>query len=300
MPAARPCGVSCRRRSSFPGHSAGSSSPGNGSRSSPTKLVSPSPRSTDITTRKHTEETLAERTQALEAANHDLEAFNYSVSHDLRAPLRAIDGFARILTEDHGPQLDEDAHHALDMITDGAQRMSRMIESLLKLARCGRQGLDRTAVDMAALVESVSREVRQLDRDREVTFTILPLPPAGADPAMLRQVVSNLLGNAWKFTAGRPDASITVGATPGDGETIYYVRDNGAGFDGAHAAKLFGVFQRLHSASEFDGTGLGLAIVRRIVERHGGRVWAEGRPGAGATFYFTLPTGDPAMIATPS
>jgi light-regulated signal transduction histidine kinase (bacteriophytochrome) len=244
---------------------------------------------TDITGRKRMEGTLAERTRALERANSDLEAFNYSVSHDLRAPLRAIDGFARILAEDHGPQLDDEAVRALGMITDGAHRMSRLIDDLLKFARCGRQGLERLPVDLTALVESVSRELRLIHRDRSVTLTILPLPAASADPGMLRQVLINLMSNAWKFTANRPDGTITVGATRRGDETVYYVQDNGAGFDMTHAPKLFGVFQRLHSTTEFDGTGIGLAIVRRIVERHGGLVWAEGRPREGATFYFTLP-----------
>lgn len=246
--------------------------------------------STDITTRKRMEHVLEERTTALEAANHELEAFSYSVSHDLRAPLRAIDGFAHILVDDHGTRLDDEGHRVLDVICQNARQMGRLIDDLLALSRLGRRTLDRRLVDMRALAETVVAEVRQLDRGREgAAVTIEPLPPVAADSGMMHQVMANLVGNAWKFTAGTPDAAITIGASVRERETVYFVKDNGAGFNPVYAAKLFGVFQRLHSTEEFEGTGIGLATVRRIVERHGGRVWADGAVGRGATFFFALP-----------
>jgi light-regulated signal transduction histidine kinase (bacteriophytochrome) len=235
------------------------------------------------------EHVLEERTTALEAANHELEAFSYSVSHDLRAPLRAIDGFAHILVDDHGTRLDDEGHRVLDVICQNARQMGRLIDDLLALSRLGRRTLDRRLVDMRALAATVVAEVRQLDRGRDAAVTIEPLPSIAADSGMMHQVMANLVGNAWKFTAGTPDAAITIGASAGERETVYFVKDNGAGFNPAYAAKLFGVFQRLHSTEEFEGTGIGLATVRRIVERHGGRVWADGAVGCGATFFFALP-----------
>src|SRR5579875_943595 len=202
---------------------------------------------------------LAAQTVALEAANQDLEAFSYSVSHDLRAPLRAIDGFARILEEDHAARLDAEGRRVLKVIRDNAAQMGRLIDDLLALARLGRKDLEATSIDMTALV------------------------PAAGDPGMVRQVLANLLRNAWKFTRGRAEPSVEVSCAPNGTEVAYAVRDNGVGFDMAHADKLFGIFQRLHRTDEFEGNGIGLALVRRIVERHGGRVWAEAAPDRGAT-----------------
>jgi PAS domain S-box-containing protein len=241
----------------------------------------------DITDRKRIE-------AALHATNAELESFSYSVSHDLRAPLRAIHGFARILVEDHGGQLDPEAQRLLGVIDANTRQMGQLIDDLLAFSRLGRQELERTRVDMRELVRTTLEEIRRTDRDRAIEVTIAPdLPPAGGDRELLRQAVANLLQNAVKFTRKTDNPQIEVGHRPDGGHTVYYVRDNGAGFDQRYAGKLFGVFQRLHRAEEFDGTGVGLAIVQRIVQRHGGRVWAEGKVNEGATFYVTLPPPPP-------
>jgi signal transduction histidine kinase len=234
---------------------------------------------------------LAAQTVALEAANQDLEAFSYSVSHDLRAPLRAIDGFARILEEDHAARLDAEGRRVLKVIRDNAAQMGRLIDDLLALARLGRKDLEATSIDMTALVGEVIAEIRCEEPAHPMTARIAALVPAAGDPGMVRQVLANLLRNAWKFTRGRAEPSVEVSCAPNGTEVAYAVRDNGVGFDMAHADKLFGIFQRLHRTDEFEGNGIGLALVRRIVERHGGRVWAEAAPDRGATFYFTLPRG---------
>src|SRR5579875_2195699 len=234
---------------------------------------------------------LAAQTVALEAANQDLEAFSYSVSHDLRAPLRAIDGFARILEEDHAARLDAEGRRVLKVIRDNAAQMGRLIDDLLALARLGRKDLEATSIDMTALVGEVIAEIRGEEPAHPMTARIAALVPAAGDPGMVRQVLANLLRNAWKFTRGRAEPSVEVSCAPNGTEVAYAVRDNGVGFDMAHADKLFGIFQRLHRTDEFEGNGIGLALVRRIVERHGGRVWAEAAPDRGATFYFTLPRG---------
>jgi PAS domain S-box-containing protein len=237
----------------------------------------------DITDRKRIE-------AALHATNAELESFSYSVSHDLRAPLRAIHGFSRILLEDHATQLDPEARRLLGVIDDNTRRMGQLIDDLLAFSRLGRQDVERARVDMGALVRSAADEARRTDPNRTVEMVIAPdLPPAGGDRDLLHQAVANLLQNAVKFTRGQPRASIEVGHKADGGQTVYYVKDNGAGFDQRYAGKLFGVFQRLHRAEEFEGTGVGLAIVQRIVQRHGGRVWAEGKVNEGATFYITLP-----------
>lgn len=230
-----------------------------------------------------------ERTAQLEAANKEMEAFTYSVSHDLRAPLRAIDGYSRILTEDHADHLDEDGRRIVGVVRAEAQRMDRLISDLLTFSRVGRHGLALEQIDMAALAGDVRNEILAATPGRAVHVNIGALPAVPGTPALIRQVWLNLIGNAVKFTRDREPAVIEVGASAGAGEHVYFVKDNGAGFDPRFAGKLFEVFQRLHSEDEFDGTGIGLAIVHRIVMRHGGRVWAEGSPGAGATFYFTLP-----------
>ncbi len=243
----------------------------------------------DVTERKQAETLLRERTLQLEAANEALGSFTYSVSHDLRAPLRAIDGYADMLVEDHGGALVPDARRLLGVIRGNARRMGRLIDDLLAFSRLGRSEIARTPVDVAALVHGVVDELRRLEPARSVTVTVGELPSVHADGSMLRQVFANLLGNAWKFTGGRADATIDVRGRRERDETIFSVRDDGAGFDARFAGKLFGVFQRLHRAEEFDGTGVGLAIVQRIVQRHGGRVWAQGEVGRGATFSFALP-----------
>jgi light-regulated signal transduction histidine kinase (bacteriophytochrome) len=242
----------------------------------------------DVTARKLAEERLRERTLQLEAANEALGSFSYSVSHDLRAPLRAINGYAHILVEDHGAALNDESRRVLDVICSNARQMGRLIDDLLQFSRVGRSVLERTTIDVDALTRSVIDELRRGEPARAVAIHVRPLPSAVADATMVRQVLANLIGNAWKFTRRSTGATIEVGSTMQHGETVYFVKDNGAGFDMKYADKLFGVFQRLHSATDFEGTGIGLATVRRIISRHGGRVWAEGVVDQGATFYFTL------------
>jgi light-regulated signal transduction histidine kinase (bacteriophytochrome) len=224
----------------------------------------------------------------LAETNRELETFSYSVSHDLRAPLRAIEGFSRMLGEDHGPALNPEAQRLLGVIRENTGRMGRLIDDLLEFSRLGRKKLDPTPLDLEALVQSVVQELQKDRMGGPVEVRIDSLPAARGDRVLIRQVLSNLIDNAFKFTRGRPDPRVTVGARREGDETVYYVRDNGVGFDMKYAAKLFGVFQRLHRTEEFEGTGAGLALVRRIVHRHGGRAWAEGHPNEGATFYFTL------------
>ena len=232
------------------------------------------------------------RTAELTAANHDLEAFSYSVSHDLRAPLRAVQGYVTILEDDFGARLDAEPRRLLGVIQDRARRMEQLIEDLLAFSRLGRQRLAVTSVPLDDLVRQSLDDLRPACDGREVRFEVGPLGRAEGDPALLRQVLANLLGNAIKFTRGRHPAVVEVGRRGEAEGAAYYVRDNGVGFDRERAEKLFGVFQRFHSAAEYEGTGVGLAIVQRVVERHGGRVWAESAPGEGATFYFTLPGGN--------
>jgi signal transduction histidine kinase len=225
-------------------------------------------------------------TLELEAMNKELESFSYSVSHDLRAPLRAVDGYARMLEEDYGERLDEEGQRLLRVVRDSSTRMGRLIDDLLAFSRLGRQEPAARRVDMAGLVAEVVAETRGESR---AAVEVAPLPAADADRAMLKQVWLNLVGNAFKYSAKRADARIEIGAREEADEVVYWVRDNGVGFDMRYAAKLYGVFQRLHRAEEFPGTGVGLAIVQRVVTRHGGRVWAESKLGEGACFYFSLP-----------
>jgi len=225
----------------------------------------------------------------LEAANKELEAFTYSVSHDLRAPLRAIEGFSQILMEDHLPKLDEECQRLLRVVRDNTRQMGQLIDDLLAFSRISRYPLTADTLDMAELARSVASELVPVDASAAPQVQVYPLPEARADASLMRQVWVNLLSNAFKFSRGKDPRVIEVGSRVADGETVYHVKDNGVGFDMRYAHKLFGVFQRLHKASEFEGTGVGLAIVRRIVTRHGGRVWAEGTVGRGATFYFALP-----------
>lgn len=230
-----------------------------------------------------------QRTRQLEAANRELEAFSYSVSHDLRAPLRAIDGYARMLIEDHSSQFDAEGRRRLEVVQLEARRMGVLIDDLLRFSRVGRQTLVMEVVDMMEMVRGVMDELRAAEPARMVEFAIAELPPAVADAGVIRQVWINLLGNALKFTGTRPVAQIVVGGRTENGATIYFVRDNGVGFAMKYADKLFGVFQRLHSSADFEGTGVGLALSQRIVSRHGGRIWAEGAVDHGATFSFSLP-----------
>jgi len=235
----------------------------------------------------------AEQANALlEAVNRELEAFSYSVSHDLRAPLRAISGFAEAVVEDCAPRLDDEGKRYLALIRENAHKMGQLIDDLLTFSRVGRQQKVETQIDMAALAGSVFEELAPQAAGRRIEFVVRPVPPARGDRAMVRQVLMNLLANAIKFTRARQQGRIAFGYLAELAGGAYYVQDNGVGFDMQYADKLFGVFQRLHPLSEYEGTGVGLALVHRIVTRHGGRVWAEGREGLGATFYFTLPEGD--------
>jgi signal transduction histidine kinase len=227
----------------------------------------------------------------LEAANKELEAFSYSVSHDLRAPLRSIDGFSKAILEDYGDRLDADGHDHLRRVCAAADRMGRLIDDMLNLSRVTRAELRHERLDLTELARAVIAELRSAQPDRNPAVVIADGMEADGDPRLLRILLDNLIGNAWKFTSKKPDARIEVGTLSRDGRPAFYVRDDGAGFDMAFAHKLFGAFQRLHAMEEFGGTGVGLATVQRIAHRHGGRVWAEGEVGRGATFYFTLGTG---------
>ena len=236
------------------------------------------------------ESRVEERTGQLRDAMRQLESFSYSVAHDLRAPLRAIHGYSGALLEDCGPQLDGQARGYLDCITSGAQRMGQLIDDLLSFSRLARQEMAPAVVNMGELARSVFEELQRAIPERRLECSIPPLPPARGDRAMIRQVLVNLLSNAIKFTNSTEIARLEVGGSEnGAGQNTYYVKDNGAGFDMQYVGKLFGVFQRLHSSKEFEGTGVGLAIVQGVVQRHGGRVWAEGKVNEGATFHFTLP-----------
>jgi signal transduction histidine kinase len=236
------------------------------------------------------EDRVEARTSQLEAANRELESFSYSVSHDLRAPLRAITGFSNLLWEDHRDRLDDEARRKLGIIRGQADRMGALIDDLLRFSRLGRKAIEPSLVDMAELASSV---FERLDRDeaggQPLEFSVGKLPEAMADRNLMEQVWVNLLSNAVKFSSRKDRAVVEVGAIVEEQENVYYVRDNGAGFDPRYRNKLFGVFQRLHDESEFPGTGVGLALVHRIVARHGGRVWADSRPGDGATFHFSIP-----------
>jgi signal transduction histidine kinase len=244
--------------------------------------------------RDELEQRVIERTAQLEAANRELEAFSYSISHDLRAPLRAINGFARILLEEHAPDLGEEAQEYCQLMRDNAQYMGQLIDDLLAFSRLSRQPLSKQPVVPADLVQQALHDLRAMQEERHIDVRIGALPPCQADPTLLKQVLVNLLSNALKFTSQRQVPVIEVGCREAGGEHVYFVKDNGVGFNMAYADKLFGVFQRLHRAEEYEGTGVGLAIVQRIIHRHGGRIWAEAEVNQGATFFFTLEgeTGD--------
>jgi len=259
--------------------------------------------SRDITGRKLAEEEIRElnseleqrvtaRTADLEAANKELESFAYSVSHDLRTPLRAIDGFSHILLDDYADKLDDEGKRLLGVVRDNTSRMGRLIEDILKFSRSSRVSITCSEIDMDKIAHEVMAELQPIVAGGKLQLEIEHLPPARGDSALMHQVFINLLTNAVKFSRTKETQKIRVGFTAGDDETIYYVKDNGVGFDMQYADKLFGAFQRLHSENEFEGSGIGLAIVKRIITRHGGRVWAEGRINEGATLYFALPHAD--------
>ncbi|MEW5968021.1 MAG: ATP-binding protein [Pseudomonadota bacterium] len=234
------------------------------------------------------EQRVRQRTRELEAANQELEAFAYSVSHDLRAPLRAIDGFSQALLEDYGNQLDAGGHGHLQRVRNGTRHMGILIDDLLRLSRIARAPLEPTEVDLGSLAQDIVESLRQSLPDRQVHIEISPALRAYGDPGLLRILLDNLLGNAWKYSATRPAAHIVFDAVRQAGDIVFRIRDNGVGFDMKHADKLFGAFQRLHRQDPFEGSGIGLATARRIVHRHGGRIWAEAAPDQGASFHFTL------------
>ncbi|HYB99297.1 MAG TPA: CHASE domain-containing protein [Candidatus Limnocylindrales bacterium] len=235
------------------------------------------------------EQRVAARTAELRAANHELESFAYSVSHDLRTPLRTIDGFSQLVLDEFGSKLDASGLEYLERVRSASQRMGHLIDDLLKLTRVSRSELRREPLDLSALARQVCDDLRRNDPGRHVEVVIDPVPVAKGDPVLMLNVMQNLLGNAWKFTSRAEAARIEFGSlTTGEGRTAYYVRDNGVGFDMVYVEKLFGAFQRLHAQEDFEGSGIGLATVQMILRRHGGEVWAEGVPGKGATFYFSI------------
>jgi light-regulated signal transduction histidine kinase (bacteriophytochrome) len=233
---------------------------------------------------------VARRTAQLEAANKELEAFAYSVSHDLRAPLRSIDGFSQALLEDYLDKLDQEGQDYLKRVRAASQRMGGMIDDILKLSRLTRGAMSYETVNLSALAQSIAEEYQAGEPERKVEFLITPDLVVRGDPQLLRGALENLLGNAWKFTSEKEQARIWFGVEEREGQKRFFIRDNGAGFDMAYADKLFGAFQRLHKTTEFPGTGIGLATVQRVINRHGGRIWAESAVDQGATFYFTLAT----------
>jgi two-component system, sensor histidine kinase and response regulator len=235
------------------------------------------------------EHEIRKRTAELEAANRELESFSYSVSHDLRAPLRAISGFSTILNADYSTEIPIEAQSLLNDIALNVQRMNRLINDLLRFSQLSRQSLSKQLVDITTLVHDVLKELRKEQGDRQIEVRVGVMPESIGDPALLKQVFINLLSNAFKFTRFQEQAVVEVGCRHQDGEDIYFIQDNGAGFDMRYAGKLFGVFQRLHSAEKFEGTGIGLSLVHRIIQRHGGRLWAEAEVNKGAAFYFVLP-----------
>jgi light-regulated signal transduction histidine kinase (bacteriophytochrome) len=253
----------------------------------------------DITERKHYDQALKQlneeleqrvkqRTHDLRVANRELESFAYSVSHDLRAPLRAIEGFSSLLEKEYVPQFDERGKDYFRRVRGGATRMGILIDDMLKLSKISRQEMHRELVDLSALVREAAEDLQGAEPERKVEWDTAPHVTAHGDQGLLRVVVQNLIGNAWKYSSKHATARIEFGVAEWNGRPAFFVRDNGDGFDMNHADKLFGAFQRLHSPIEFPGTGIGLATVKRIVHRHGGEVGAVGKTGAGATFYFTL------------
>ncbi len=236
----------------------------------------------------HTKDELRNLNTSLEAANKELETFSYSVSHDLRAPLRSIDGNSQVLLEDHAHQLDEQGKVLIGRIQEGCERMAQLIEDLLNLSRLSRTEMYREEVNLSELVSSILSELQRSQPEREASFKIIEGLTADADAQLLRIALENLLGNAWKFTSKQPCTVIEFGVKQQENHQVFFIRDNGAGFNMAYANKLFGAFQRLHANTEFEGTGIGLATVQRVIARHGGRIWAESELEKGATFFFIL------------
>jgi signal transduction histidine kinase len=243
----------------------------------------------DITERKEVEKALAQRTAKLEEINKELESFSYSISHDLRAPLRAIDGYARMLLKKHGHEFDEDSLRKFNVIRSNSQMMGKLIEDILTLSRLGRAKMSLANLDMEDIMKDVWRELQTINPERNMALTIQAMPSGYGDRTLIKQVYANLLGNAVKFTKYKDPAQIEAGGYIDGDDHVYYIKDNGVGFDMAYYDKLFGIFQRLHNNPDFEGTGVGLAIIQRVIHMHGGRVWAEGKVGEGATFYFSLP-----------
>ena len=245
----------------------------------------------DITERKQAEEALKINTKDLEASNKELESFSYSVSHDLRAPLRGIDGFSHVLLEDYAERLDEGGRNALQRIRAASQHMGLLIDDMLALSQVTRRDIHLTQTDLSQMAASIVADLREVEPQRKVEFILAPGLVAATDAQLIRIALNNLLGNAWKFSGRLPHARIEFGITDHNGEQVYFVSDNGAGFDMTYATKLFGAFQRMHGVKDFKGTGIGLATVRRILDRLGGKIWAVSAPDQGATFYFTLAEG---------
>jgi len=246
--------------------------------------------SEDITEHKRAAAALLDAKETAEAANKELEAFSYSVAHDLRAPLRSIDGFSQALLEDYDDKLDEHGRDHLRRVRNAAQRMALLIDDLLRLSRLTRAEMRPERVDLGAIAREAGGRLAERASDRVVELSVAGSMWAQGDARLLTVVIENLLDNAWKFTRPRALARVEVGVEDVVGKPVFFVRDNGVGFDMSYVDKLFGVFQRLHSVTEYEGAGIGLATVQRVVHRHGGRAWAEGRLDQGATFYFTLPT----------
>jgi light-regulated signal transduction histidine kinase (bacteriophytochrome) len=234
------------------------------------------------------ERQVANRTMQLDNANKELEAFSYSVSHDLRAPLRSIDGFSQVLLKEHSDKINEQGQNYLQRVRKASQRMAQLIDDMLNLSRVSRGELNIQQVNLSYIANEITNELKNSNPERVVEFTIQNEIIANGDESLLRIVLENLIGNAWKYTSKHPTACIEFGMFQKGKKTIYFVRDDGAGFDMKYAQKLFGAFQRLHDSNEFQGTGVGLATVQRIIHRHGGSVWAEGEVNKGATFYFTI------------
>lgn len=243
----------------------------------------------DITERKLAEKSIVEQAEKLKEINEELESFSYSVSHDLRAPLRAIDGFSRMILKKQGDLLDEDSRRQFQVIRDNVEKMARLIDDLLAFSRLGRQDVTEMDVDLNELIREVWGELLTINSGRAMTLKMDPMPATRGDRALIRQVYVNLLGNAVKFTKTREHAVIEAGSFMKGNERVYFIRDNGVGFDMKFYDKIFGVFQRLHNDAEYEGTGIGLALVQRIIQKHGGRVWAEGKVDEGAVFCLLLP-----------
>ena len=255
-------------------------------------LESLAPAVLQVLLKKRAEDALIQQSAKLEAANKELESFSYSVSHDLRAPLRAIDGFSRMILRQQGDQFDENTKRQFNVIRDNAQKMGKLIDDLLDFSRLGRSEVSMSRLNVEEITRDVWDELKAINPDRLMDLQIAPAPLGMGDPSLIKQVLINLLSNAIKFSSIRKVTLIVVGAYGAESGNVYYVRDNGIGFDMTYYDKLFGVFQRLHGNTEYEGTGVGLALVKRIIERHGGRVWAEGEVDKGATFYFTLAQGE--------